>query len=66
MSYAKAEGKDPTVPMTGDWKLSRYIPDMAGPIDIPMRNNNIVIPNAVPLKCNGEDTPHLDFCLLRL
>ena len=29
---------------------------MAGPIDIPMRNNNMVIPNAVPLKCNGADT----------
>ena len=29
---------------------------MAGPNDIPIKNNNIVIPNAVPLWFKGADT----------
>ena len=33
-----------------------YIPEIAGPIDIPMRNSNIVIPNEVPLKWIGAET----------
>ena len=29
---------------------------MAGPTDMPMRNNSMVIPSEVPLKCSGVDT----------
>ncbi len=29
---------------------------MAGPTDMPIRNNSMVIPSEVPLKCGGVDT----------
>jgi hypothetical protein len=39
-----------------DLKISKKIPEMAGPNDIPIKKNNMVIPNAVPLRFKGVDT----------
>lgn len=42
--------------MIGDWNVSRYIPDMAGPIDIPIRNKRTVIPIDIPLTLGDTET----------
>lgn len=42
--------------MIGDWNVSRYIPDMAGPIDIPIRNKRTVIPIDTPLTLGDTET----------
>ena len=42
--------------MIEDWNVSRYIPDMAGPIDIPIRNKRTVIPIEIPLTFGATET----------
>ncbi len=56
ISYAIGFGYDSPPACSGDLRLSINIPEMEGPMDIPIRNSNIVIPKEVPLKCMGAET----------
>lgn len=55
-SYAIGSGYDSPKESSGDLRLSMNTPEIEGPIDIPIKNNSIVIPKAVPLKWTEAET----------